>query len=313
MKVLLLGANGQLGYELAKQLPKVAQVLALYRSQCDLASDQFKDRLNLHVKEFNPDVLINAAAYTAVDKAEQEQTLAYQINSTAPSMMAQIASEYNIALIHYSTDYVFDGEGDQPWSEENPTKPQSVYGQTKCAGEELIRHNCAKHIIIRTSWVVGAHGNNFLKTMLRLASERDTLRVVSDQVGAPTSVELLAQITMQLLKHCTQKDTKQKDTKQKDINPNIWGTYHVAPSGYTNWHAYATHVIQLASKLGMPLKCTPENIVAISSSEYPLPAKRPLNSRLNTVKLEQLLGTPLPLWQTGVDDIIHSLVNRSKT
>ena len=303
MKVLLLGANGQLGYELAKQLPKVAQVLALDRSQCDLASDQFKDRLNLHVKEFNPDVLINAAAYTAVDKAEQEQTLAHQINATAPSMIAQIASEYNIALIHYSTDYVFDGEGDQPWSEENPTKPQSVYGQTKCAGEELIRHNCAKHIIIRTSWVVGAHGNNFLKTMLRLASERDTLRVVSDQVGAPTSVDLLAKITMRLLKLSAPKDT----------NPNIWGTYHVAPSGYTNWHAYATHVIQLASKLGMPLKCTPENIVAISSSEYPLPAKRPLNSRLNTVKLEQLLGTPLPLWQTGVDDIIHSLVHRSKT
>jgi len=308
MKVLLLGANGQLGYELAKQLPQVPQVLALDRSQCDLASDQFKDRLNLHVKEFNPDVLINAAAYTAVDKAEQEQTLAHQVNATAPSVMAQIANAHNIAFIHYSTDYVFDGEGDQPWSEENSTKPQSVYGQTKCAGEELIRQNTTNHIILRTSWVVGAHGNNFLKTMLRLATERDTLRVVSDQVGAPTSVDLLAQITMQLLQRCTQKDTKQKDT-----TPNIWGTYHVAPSGYTNWHAYATHVIQLASKLGMPLKCTPENIVAISSSEYPLPAKRPLNSRLNTVKLEQLLGTPLPLWQRGVDDIIHSLVHRSKT
>ena len=308
MKVLLLGASGQLGYELAKQLPKVAQVLALDRSQCDLASDEFKDRLNLHVKEFNPDVLINAAAYTAVDKAEQEQTLAHQINATAPSVMAQIANAHKIALIHYSTDYVFDGEGDQPWSEDSPTNPQSVYGQTKCAGEELIRQNAAEHIILRTSWVVGAHGNNFLKTMLRLASERDALRVVSDQVGAPTSVDLLAQITMQLLKRCTQKDTTQKDT-----NPNIWGTYHVAPSGYTNWHAYATHVIQLASKLGMPLKCTPENIVAISSSEYPLPAKRPLNSRLNTVKLVRLLGTSLPLWQTGVDDIIHSLVHRSKT
>ena len=308
MKVLLLGANGQLGHELAKQLPKVAQVLALDRSQCDLASDEFKDRLNLHVKEFNPDVLINAAAYTAVDKAEQEQTLAHQINATAPSVMAQIANAHKIALIHYSTDYVFDGEGDQPWSEDSPTNPQSVYGQTKCAGEELIRQNAAEHIILRTSWVVGAHGNNFLKTMLRLASERDTLRVVSDQVGAPTSVDLLAQITMRLLKLYTQKDTKQKDT-----NTNIWGTYHVAPSGYTNWHAYATHVIQLASKLGMSLKCTPENIVAISSSEYPLPAKRPLNSRLNTVKLVRLLGTSLPLWQTGVDDIIHSLVHRSKT
>ena len=308
MKVLLLGSNGQLGHELAKQLPQVPQVLALDRSQCDLANDEFKDRLNLYVKEFNPDVLINAAAYTAVDKAEQEQTLAYQVNATAPSVMAQIASEYNIAFIHYSTDYVFEGEGDQPWSEESPTNPQSVYGQTKCAGEELIRQNTNRYIILRTSWVVGAHGNNFLKTMLRLASERDTLRIVSDQVGAPTSVDLLAQITMRLLKLYTQKDTKQKDT-----NTNIWGTYHVAPSGYTNWHAYATHVIQLASKLGMPLKCTPENIVAISSSEYPLPAKRPLNSRLNTVKLQQLLTTPLPLWQTGVDDIIHSLVHRSKT
>ena len=308
MKVLLLGANGQLGHELAKQLPKVAQVLALDRSQCDLASDEFKDRLNLHVKEFNPDVLINAAAYTAVDKAEQEQTLAHQINATAPSVMAQIANAHKIAFIHYSTDYVFDGEGDQPWSEDSPTNPQSVYGQTKCAGEELIRQNAAEHIILRTSWVVGAHSNNFLKTMLRLASERDALRVVSDQVGSPTCVELLAQITMRLLKLSAQKDTKQKDT-----NPNIWGTYHVAPSGYTNWHAYATHVIQLASKLGMPLKCTPEDIVAIATSEYPLPAKRPLNSRLNTVKLVRLLGTPLPLWQTGVDDIIHSLVHRSKT
>ena len=308
MKVLLLGANGQLGHELAKQLPKVAQVLALDRSQCDLASDEFKDRLNLHVKEFNPDVLINAAAYTAVDKAEQEQTLAHQINATAPSVMAQIANAHKIAFIHYSTDYVFDGEGDQPWSEDSPTNPQSVYGQTKCAGEELIRQNAAEHIILRTSWVVGAHSNNFLKTMLRLASERDALRVVSDQVGSPTCVELLAQITMRLLKLSAQKDTKQKDT-----NPNIWGTYHVAPSGYTNWHAYATHVIQLASKLGMPLKCTPEDIVAIATSEYPLPAKRPLNSRLNTVKLQQLLTTPLPLWQTGVDDIIHSLVHRSKT
>ena len=308
MKVLLLGANGQLGHELAQQLPHIAQVLALDRGQCDLANDEFKDLLNLHVKEFNPDVLINAAAYTAVDKAEQEQTLAHQVNATAPSTMAQIASAHNIALIHYSTDYVFDGEGDQPWSEDCPTNPQSVYGQTKCAGEELIRQNTAEHIILRTSWVVGAHGNNFLKTMLRLATERDALRVVSDQVGAPTSVDLLAKITMRLLKLCAQKDTKQKVT-----NPNIWGTYHVAPSGHTNWHAYATHVIQLASKLGMPLKCTPENIVAISSSEYPLPAKRPLNSRLNTVKLERLLGTPLPLWQRGVDDIIHSLVHRSKT
>ena len=297
-RVLLLGANGQLGFTLGSALKALGEVKALNRSEADFSNAfALRETLLLVIKKFQPHVIVNAAAYTAVDKAQTEQTIALQVNAQSVGILAELAQSVNAVLVHYSTDYVFDGAGDRPWLESDQTNPLSVYGQSKWLGECAVRQHCCKHLIFRTSWVVGVHGNNFLKTMLRLASERDGLRVVADQVGAPTSSDVLAKVTVNLLH--TMSPAAKDDAR--------FGTYHLAASGETTWHAYAQYVIAGALKRGAHVTCKPESIEPIPTHAYPLPAPRPVNSRLNTVKIRSTFGVELPAWQLGVDAILDAL------
>jgi dTDP-4-dehydrorhamnose reductase len=297
-RVLLLGANGQLGFTLGSALIALGEVKALTRSEADFSNAfALRETLLPVVKKFQPHVIVNAAAYTAVDKAQTEQTIALQVNAQSVGVLAELAQSVNAVLVHYSTDYVFDGAGDRPWLESDQTNPLSAYGQSKWLGECAVRQHCRKHLIFRTSWVVGAHGNNFLKTMLRLAGERDSLRIVADQMGVPTSTDLLAKVTFDILQNLL---PAAKDDAR-------FGTYHLTASGETSWHAYAQYVIAGALKRGAHLICKPESIEPIPTSAYPLPAPRPANSRLNTEKIRSTFGTELPAWQVGVDAILDAL------
>ena len=234
-------------------------------------------------------MIVNAAAYTAVDKAEQEPALAKAINATAPAVMAEEAARCGAVLVHYSIDYVFNGQATRPYLETDPTDPQSVYGRTKRDGEQAMIQSGARYVLLRSSWVVGAHGQNFLKTMLRLAQERDSLRVVADQVGVPTSSAWMAETTVLAL--------------QQGLN----GLFHLTPAGQTNWHAYAQYVLQQAQSLGWTLKATPEQVQAITTADYPLPAPRPAYSMLESSLLAKALNLELPPWQAGVDSVLRAL------
>jgi len=301
-RLLLLGANGQLGHQLANALQQLSEVKALTRVEADLANPAaLREVLGRIAKTFQPTVIINAAAYTAVDKAQTETEQAQAVNAASPAVLAELAHAWNATLVHYSTDYVFDGSGTQPWQECDTTNPLSVYGQSKRDGELAIAALCPKHLILRTSWVVGTHGGNFLKTMLRLAAERDALRVVVDQIGAPTSTELLADVTVKLIQamsHASDEDAR-------------WGIYHVAAAGEVSWHGYAQHVIAGALQRRAQLKASPETVSPITTAEYPVPAPRPLNSRLNTHKLQTTFGIALPAWQVGVDAILDQLISKT--
>ena len=298
-RVLLLGANGQLGFALDSALKALGEVKALSRSEVDFSNAfALRDTLLPIVKKFKPHVIVNAAAYTAVDKAQTEQTIALQVNAQSVGVLAELAQSVNAVLVHYSTDYVFDGAGNTPWLEDDQTNPLSVYGQSTWLGACAVRQHCRRHLSLRTRWVVGAHGNNFLKTMLRLAAERDGLRVVADQMGVPTSTDLLAKVTFDILQ--TILPATKEDAR--------FGTYHLAPAGETSWHAYAQYVIAGALKRGAHLTCKPESIEPIPTSAYPLPAPRPANSRLNTEKIRSTFGTDLPAWQLGVDAILDDLI-----
>jgi dTDP-4-dehydrorhamnose reductase len=298
-RVLLLGAHGQLGTALCEALPALGRVKALSRAELDFAdAAHFAARLQAQLDDFAPDVIVNAAAYTAVDKAQEETALAWQINAHAVGQLAQAAQVRNIVLVHYSTDYVFDGSGERPWVETDRPQPLSVYGQSKRAGEQAIAEAGGRALVLRTSWVVGAHGGNFLKTMLRLGAERDTLRVVADQVGVPTSTRWLAQITCELLRQmhgATARDPR-------------WGVYHAVPSGETSWHGYAVYVLTEAKRRGFALRVNPQNIEPIRTKDYPLPAPRPRNSRLDTRKLRTTFGCAMPPWQAGVDAVIDEIL-----
>ena len=303
-RVLLIGANGQLGHTLADALKTLGEVKALTRLEADLSDPWVLDEtLKPIVQSFKPHAIVNAAAYTAVDKAETERDVARRVNAHSVGLLAQLAQSVNAVLVHYSTDYVFDGNGTRPWVEDDETNPLSVYGQTKWLGEKSVAQHCARHLILRTSWVVGVHGNNFLKTMLRLASERDALRVVADQIGAPTSTQLLAQVTLTTLEAML----------QAKLDDSRFGTYHVACSGETSWHAYARYIIAGATKRGAHFKVKPEAIEPILTSDYPLPAPRPANSRLNTNKVRTNFGVALPSWQEGVDTVLDDLFNPLST
>jgi dTDP-4-dehydrorhamnose reductase len=298
-RVLLLGANGQLGFALENALKALGEVRALTRSEADLSNAfALRDNLLPVVKKFQPHVIVNAAAFTAVDKAQTEQAIALQVNAQSVGVLAELAQSVNAVLVHYSTDYVFDGAGDKPWAEDDAPNPLSAYGQSKWLGECALRQHCRKHLILRTSWVVGAHGNNFLKTMLRLAAERDSLRVVADQIGVPTSTDLLAKVTVDILQ--TMLPAAKDDAR--------FGIYHLASVGETSWHAYAQYVVAGALKRGAHLTCKPESIEPIPTSAYPLPAPRPANSRLNTEKIRSTFAIELPAWQVGVDAILDALI-----
>ncbi len=307
MKLLLLGCGGQVGWELQRSLAPLGEVVAL-----DFDTPGFLDGadgvpkgadfsqpelLRPLVKALRPDVIVNAAAHTAVDKAEREPALARAINATAAGVLAQEAKALGALLVHYSTDYVFDGSGDQARAEDAPTGPLSVYGQTKLEGEELIRASGCLHLILRTSWVYAARGGNFAKTMLRLAAERETLNVIDDQIGAPTGADLLADISA----HALQKIR---------VTPALGGTYHCAAAGATSWFGYAQWVIESARAAGQTIKVAPQALRPILTSAYPTPAQRPLNSRLDTHKLQAAFGLHLPPWQQGVARLLTEISGR---
>ena len=301
MKILLFGRGGQVGWELQRSLSVLGEVVALDfdsaqnpQGLCGSFSDL--DGLAATVQAVKPDVIVNAAAHTAVDKAESEPEFARSLNALAPGVLAAEAQKIGAWLIHYSTDYVFDGSGSAPWQESDATGPLSVYGQTKLEGEQAVATN-PKHITLRTSWVYAARGGNFAKTMLRLASERESLTVIDDQFGAPTSAELLADVTAHVIRAAMQK-------------PELAGLYHCVAAGETNWHGYAKFVLQTAQALGHTLKAGPEQVAATSTASYPTPAQRPLNSRLNTSKLQQAFGLTLPHWQTGVARMLTEITGK---
>jgi dTDP-4-dehydrorhamnose reductase len=295
MKILLFGKNGQVGWELQRSLAPLGELVTLGRDGADLCGDLSNlDGLARTVQTVRPDVIVNAAAHTAVDRAESEPELAHTLNALAPGVLAQEAAKLGAWLVHYSTDYVFDGSGNRPWTEADIPAPLSVYGRSKLEGERLIQAACPHHLIFRTSWVYAARGGNFAKTMLRLAQERERLTVINDQFGAPTGAELIADITAHALRQCLRQ-------------PADAGLYHLAAAGETTWHAYACHVIERATTLGWPMRASAPSIEAIATDQYPLPAPRPANSRLNTQRLQSRFGLSLPDWQAGVDAVIYSL------
>ena len=289
MKILLLGKNGQVGWELQRSLAVLGHVVALDRQGDGPLVGNLQDLAGLArtVQAVRPDVIVNAAAYTAVDKAESEPGVARAINAEAPGVLAREAAHVGAWLVHYSTDYVFDGSGTAPWTEDAPTGPLSVYGSTKLGGEQAIRASGCQHLIFRTSWVYAARGNNFAKTMLRLAKERDELRVVADQVGAPTGAELLADATAHAIRTAR-------------ATPSVSGTYHLAASGGPSWWEYARYVIEEARAAGAPIRVGADAVLPIQTAEYPTPATRPLNSRLATGNFTQTFGLRLPPWREGV-------------
>mgnify|MGYP003603611940 FL=1 len=291
-KILVTGTDGQVGFELTRTLAPLGQIKALVRADLDLGD---VDALRALLDAEQPDIIVNPAAYTAVDKAESDVSAAYAVNEHAPVVMAQWAAAHGAFMVHYSTDYVFEGSGETPYVEDDAVAPQSVYGASKEKGEQAVRAALPAHFIFRTSWVFGAYGANFLKTMLRLMQERDALNVVADQIGAPTSAALLADVTAHVVR-----ETWQKRQANEWVD---YGTYHLVASGETSWHGYAQYVGQLAQAAGLPLKVAPEAIGAIPSSAYPTPATRPFNSRLNTEKIQNTFGLRLPSWQEGVRQV----------
>jgi dTDP-4-dehydrorhamnose reductase len=294
-KILLLGANGQVGWELQRSLAPLGELTACTREQADFTRPQSLARL---VEQARPQVIVNAAAYTAVDKAESDEATARQVNAESVGVLARAAAECGAWLVHYSTDYVFDGEATTPYKESDPTHPLSAYGRTKLEGEQAVQASGCKHLILRTSWVYAARGNNFAKTMLRLAAERDELKVVADQFGAPTSAELIADVTALIL---------QRLGLDTGLAKTASGIYHLAAAGETSWHAYAQYVIAYALQRGNALKVKPERIQAIGTADYPVPARRPTSSRLDITKLQQTFDLHLPDWRLHMDRMLHEL------
>ena len=297
MKILLLGKNGQVGWELQRSLAPLGDVVALDHDGAPGLSGDFAhpESLAATVRDVAPDLIVNAAAHTAVDKAESEPDLARAINALAPGVLAREAAALGALLVHYSTDYVFDGSGNAPWVEDAPTGPLSVYGATKREGEQLIRDSGCRHLIFRTSWVYAARGGNFAKTMLKLAAERDALTIIDDQYGAPTGAELLADVTAHA-------------ARMTLASPELAGTYHLAAGGETTWHGYARHVIEFARAKGQPIKVAPDAIRPVPTSAFPTPARRPANSRLDTRKLQGAFGLVLPDWQKGVERMLNEIL-----
>ncbi|MBD9515415.1 dTDP-4-dehydrorhamnose reductase [Pseudomonas sp. PDM22] len=297
-KILLLGANGQVGWELQRALAPLADLVVCDRHRADLGDLAQLEQL---VADEAPDVIVNAGAYTAVDKAESDASTARRINCEAVAVLARAAFETGAWLVHYSTDYVFDGSGDTPFAEACATGPLGIYGQTKLEGELAIHESGCRHLIFRTSWVYATRGANFAKTMLRLAKERDELRVIADQFGAPTSAELIADVTALVL---------QRLAHDSELSSRASGTYHLVASGETSWHRYAQFVVGEAIRLGSKLRAAPERIAPIATSEYPLPAKRPANSRLANDKLQGTFDVRLPHWEYHAQRMIRELVDQ---
>jgi dTDP-4-dehydrorhamnose reductase len=315
--ILLFGAEGQVGWELQRSLSIHGTVNPLTRTQVNLA---VAAAVRAAIRSLRPGIIINAAAYTAVDKAETEAELAFAINAAAPQVMAEEARAAGIPLIHYSTDYAYDGRKAGRYVESDATSPQSVYARSKLAGDEAILASGAQAVILRTSWVYAARGANFLRTMLRLASERESLRVVGDQFGAPTSAELLADVTASVLTHMESRKADSTRLSAAALPLSVqgatapqgaatpYGLFHCTAAGETSWHGYASYIVAEAHKLGASLKVKPDQIEAISTEQYPVPAVRPKNSRLDCAKLEHTFGLQLPPWQLHVQRALRELL-----
>ena len=294
INILLLGKGGQVGWELQRALAPLGKITALGSAECNLAD---LDQLRETVRSIKPSIIVNAGAYTAVDKAQSEPELARTINGLAPGVLAEEAKLLGAWLVHYSTDYVFDGTKLGAYSENDITSPLSVYGATKLEGERAIQQVDCRHLIFRTSWVFAARGGNFAKTILRLGRERDTLKIVDDQFGAPTSAELISDVTA----HCLHQ-------VQQDEGDSLKGIYHLVAGGETNWFGYARFVLAQAAKLGCELKCSADKVEPISTDGYPLPAVRPANSRLDTTKLQREFGIYLPDWTYHAERTLTELL-----
>jgi dTDP-4-dehydrorhamnose reductase len=296
-RFFITGANGQLGFELQRALAPMGEVTACGRDACDLSNP---DSIRAAVRAAKPDVIFSAGAYTAVDKAESEPNLAQAVNSDAPGILGEEAAKLGALVIHYSTDYVFDGTKTAAYSEDDVTNPLGVYGKTKLAGEKAVADSGAGYLIFRTSWVFGAHGKNFLKTILLLASTRNELRIVADQIGAPTGAALLADASAHIAMRYL-----------RDGMENFpFGLYHLAAAGDTNWHGFAQHIVAQASAAEYKLQATPERILPIPAAEYPTPAARPANSRLDTSKFRTAFRLQLPDWNQGVDQVLNVLFEK---
>ena len=295
MTVLLFGGNGQVGHELRRSLRALGDVVVTTRSgelpdgaRCEVADFDRPDTLAALVQRVAPAIVVNAAAYTAVDKAEDDVDAAFRTNAEAPGVLARACALRDIPFVHYSTDYVFDGQGSRPYREDDPTAPLSVYGASKLAGEDAIRAAGGRHLILRTAWVYGQHGHNFMKTMLRLGAERDELRVVADQVGTPTPAALIADVTTELL----------------GLRDAPSGTFHLTPRGETSWHGFAEAILEEALARGLIPRAP--KVIPIATSDYPTRARRPGYSRLDIGRLEQVLGRALPEWRTGLRQVLGS-------
>jgi dTDP-4-dehydrorhamnose reductase len=293
MKILLFGKNGQVGWELQRALAPLGELVALdFDSPGPLSGDfSNPEAVAATVRAVAPRIIVNAAAHTAVDRAESEPDLARALNATSPGVLAREAAASGAWLLHYSTDYVFDGSGTTPWREDSATGPLSVYGSTKLEGEEAIRASGCRHLLLRTSWVYAARGGNFAKTMLKLARERDRLTVIDDQFGAPTGADLLADLSAHMLRTAQQR-------------AEVSGTYHAVAGGETSWHGYARHVIEFARAAGEPIRVAAGAVEAVPTSAFPTPAQRPANSRMDTGRLRATFGLALPHWQVGVERML---------
>ena len=297
-KILLFGKNGQVGWELQRSLAPLGELIALHSTSTDFCGD-LTDLAGVRqtIRKIAPDIIVNAAAYTAVDKAESEPELAHALNAEAPGVIASEAKQQNAWLVHYSTDYVFNGHGDQPFVETDATEPLNTYGKTKLQGEKNIQASGCLHLIFRTSWVYSANGNNFIKTILRLAQQRDKLTIVNDQIGSPTGAELIADITalaLLMTKH----------------NPEISGLYHLTASGSTSWYEFAKFILENAESANLPLKIKSTALQPIASSDFPSAAQRPFNSRLSSLKLAKTFDLMLPAWQCGVKRALTEIFNK---
>ncbi|WP_313562997.1 dTDP-4-dehydrorhamnose reductase [Diaphorobacter nitroreducens] len=296
MNILLLGKSGQVGWELQRSLAVLGRVTALDHDSTEHCGDFANpEGVRETVRALRPDVIVNAAAHTAVDKAESEPEIARLLNATTPSVLAEEAARLGAWLVHYSTDYVFDGSGTRPWVETDAPAPLSVYGATKLEGEQRIQQTGCRHLILRTSWVYAARGGNFAKTMLRLGSERERLTVIDDQWGAPTGADLLADVTAHAVRHLQSR-------------PGDGGLYHCVASGETNWHSYAKYVLEHARQAQPAIELKATEVVPVPTSAFPTPARRPHNSRLDTTRLQTTFGLVLPPWQQGVARMLTEIL-----
>lgn len=298
MKILLTGKDGQIGFELVRALAPLGEVAAVGRADCDLGDAAAVREL---VRRVAPDIIVNPAAWTAVDRAESESESAFAVNTAAPRILGEEAARLGALVVHYSTDYVFDGSGQTPYKEIDTPATQNVYGSSKLAGERALAGATARHLILRTSWVLGSHGSNFAKTMLRLAAERERLQVVDDQFGAPTSAALLADLTAHLVRQYAREGCQ--------VFP--YGTYHVTAAGETSWYDYARFVLEAARAAGRPLRAGPEDVMPVKTAAFPSAAKRPANSRLDTSLFRSTFGLRLPPWQEGVRNVLRQIFQTS--